>query len=111
MWRLGRLQSRLEDLPLELLLRHQFRSMEEIEEANLERTGSLPVLRLLKRRTKKLIWSASKRLALRPLRWLSRLRSLQPFRVRLVQARRRLLLGALLLVVRILRRSLGSQRP
>ena len=109
-WRRSRLQARMENLPLELLLRHQSRRLAEIAEAELEKTGSLPVHRRLRRLIRKKIGSASGWLAKRPFNWLSRRRSLQPLRRSLVQARRRLLLFLLVSVVRILRRSLGNQK-
>jgi len=110
-WRRSRLQGRLENLPLELLLRRQLRRMEAIEEDDLAKTGSLPVLRKLTRLIVKKIGMINACLVRQPLKWLSRRPSLQPLRRSLVQLRRRLLISALMLLVRILRRSLGNPRP
>ena len=104
---------RLQVLPLEFLLRSQCRYLEAIEEAEKERTGLLPVHLKLKRRIKRKIWSASAWLVKRPLKWLSQRRSLRWWRPALVQARRRLVLLVLLLLVKALRRSrsfLGTLR-
>ena len=109
-WRRGRLLSRLEDLPLEFLLRRELHQLQKKQEDVLAKTGLLPVHRKLRRLTKNTIRSATSWLVKRPLRWLSRRRSLQPLRRALVQARRRLLLSLLTAVVRLLRRSLGRQR-
>jgi hypothetical protein len=85
--------------------------MEAIEEDDLAKTGSLPVLRKLTRLIVKKIGMINACLVRQPLKWLSRRPSLQPLRRSLVQLRRRLLISALMLLVRILRRSLGNPRP
>ena len=54
---------------------------------------------------------ASKRLALSPLKWLSRRRCLQPLRVATVQLRRRLVVAVLWLLVRMVRRTIRRPCP
>jgi hypothetical protein len=78
--------------------------MEAIEEADLERTGSLPVHRKLKRRIRNTIGSVSAWLVKRPLKWLSHRRSLLWVRPALVRGRRHLVCLVLLFLVKGLRR-------
>jgi len=92
------------------MLRHQSRRLAEIVEAELEKTGSLPVHRKLKRLIAKKMRNANAWLVKRPINWLSQRRCLQPLRRSLVQTRRRVLFWLLARVVRILRRFLGSPK-
>ncbi len=110
-WRRRRLETRLQNLPLEFMLRLQCRRMEAIEEDVLAKTGSLPVRRRLKRLTRNAIGTASRLIVKQPLNWLCRRRCLQPLRHRLVQGRRRLLVWMLTLLVRNLPRFLGNRKP
>jgi hypothetical protein len=109
-WRLRRLETQLTNLPLHLMLLHQFHRMEAIEEDALAKTGSLPVRRQLKRLIRIATVSASRLIVKRPLKWLCRRRCLQPLRFRLVRGRRRLLVWLLTFLARKLRQSLGSPK-
>lgn len=86
-WNRSRLQDRLVEFPLELLLNRQCRRLELRAEAARERTDWLPVHRRLWRRTKRTIASASRS----SVAFLNRLPFLAPLRRCLVKARRRLL--------------------
>lgn len=108
-WRRERLVDRLEDLPLEFLLRHQLNRLQRIQEDALEQTGCLPVHRKLKRLIWKKIGSANKLLISRPAKWLIRRRCLQPLRRAVVQSLRLLACRILTAMVRKLRLSLGNQ--
>lgn len=96
--------------PLQLLLKRACRDLEEIEEAEQERTGSLPAHRKLRRQIARKMQSAKQLLVTRPVHWLSRRPCLQPLRVCLVQGRRKLLVWGLVLLIRLLRSFLGTPR-
>ncbi|MGO8839477.1 MAG: hypothetical protein ACLP7I_12095 [Limisphaerales bacterium] len=104
-WRQSRLEVNLQLLPLQFLLLSQCRHLAAIEEANLERTGCLPVHLRLTRRIARLTRNANAWLVKIPLNWLSRRRCLRWLRPALVRSRRRLVLWFLLRLVKALRRS------
>jgi hypothetical protein len=104
-WRRGRLETNLQLLPLELLLRHQCRRL-EIEEAARARMALHQAQRPLRKKIRSMIRSGTRRLVQR----LSRHRSLQLLRPLLVRNRRWLLVKLLVLLVRCLRLAIHLSR-
>jgi hypothetical protein len=111
--RAARLEVWLQNLPLEFLLAHQCRHLEGTAAANLAKTDLSQDPPKLMQRIKSKTQRANALLALLK-NWLIRRPCLQPLRVACIQFRRRLMVKALSLVLRLLfklSRSRGTRPP
>jgi len=99
-WRQARLQTRLEFLPVELMLKVQCRSLAATQpDATPRNSNSRSILQRVRRNVAKRMRSASDYVG----QTLSRRRCLQPLRRLLVQSKRRLTIFLLVRLLRLLR--------
>jgi hypothetical protein len=110
LWRRRRLESQVELFPLWLMLKHQSLKLAAIRRDEKQNSNTRPELPRATKSGEKPTPIAKLQPVRSLIKFLSRRRCLQPVRVSLVQLRRKILIGAVTLLVKAVRRQFRGRR-